>query len=85
MTITVTGIAKGSGMICPDMATMLAYIATDMPVAAGVLDECLHRAVAVSFNCAWNCALPAVIVIRRVIDLPLTMDEGRFTIAAYKS
>jgi glutamate N-acetyltransferase/amino-acid N-acetyltransferase len=50
VTITVTGIAKGSGMICPDMATMLAYIATDMPVAAGVLDECLHRAVAVSFN-----------------------------------
>ena len=49
-TITVTGIAKGSGMICPDMATMLAYIATDMPVSAAVLDECLHKAVAVSFN-----------------------------------
>jgi len=50
VTITVTGIAKGSGMIRPDMATMLAYIATDMPVSAAVLDECLHKAVAVSFN-----------------------------------
>jgi glutamate N-acetyltransferase/amino-acid N-acetyltransferase len=49
-TITVTGIAKGSGMIRPDMATMLAYIATDMPVAATVLEACLQRAVAVSFN-----------------------------------
>lgn len=50
LTITVTGIAKGSGMIRPDMATMLAYIATDMPVSAAVLDECLRKAVAVSFN-----------------------------------
>jgi glutamate N-acetyltransferase/amino-acid N-acetyltransferase len=50
VTITVTGIAKGSGMIRPDMATMLAYIATDMPVAAAVLDACLQRAVAASFN-----------------------------------
>jgi len=50
VTITVTGIAKGSGMICPDMATMLAYIATDMPVSAAALDQCLHKAVTVSFN-----------------------------------
>ena len=49
-TITVTGIAKGSGMIRPDMATMLAYIATDMDVAPALLQDCLERAVAASFN-----------------------------------
>jgi len=50
VTITVTGIAKGSGMIRPDMATMLAYIATDMAVSPAVLQSCLDRAVALSFN-----------------------------------
>jgi hypothetical protein len=35
----------------------------------------MASAVAVSFNCAWNRAFPAVIAIRRVIDLPLTMDD----------
>ncbi len=50
VTITVTGIAKGSGMIRPDMATMLAYIATDAQVAQPVLQACLERAVARSFN-----------------------------------
>jgi len=48
--VTVTGIAKGSGMICPDMATMLAFIATDCAVAPDVLRRCLDRAVADSFN-----------------------------------
>jgi len=48
--ITITGIAKGSGMIRPDMATMLAYIATDANVNQDVLDECLHQAVDDSFN-----------------------------------
>jgi glutamate N-acetyltransferase/amino-acid N-acetyltransferase len=50
VTVTVTGIAKGSGMIRPDMATMLAYVATDMAVAPGLLQTCLEQAVAVSFN-----------------------------------
>lgn len=49
-TIIVTGIAKGSGMIRPDMATMLSYIATDAVVARSVLDDILHRAMAESFN-----------------------------------
>jgi glutamate N-acetyltransferase/amino-acid N-acetyltransferase len=49
--ITVTGIAKGSGMIRPDMATMLAYVATDVSVARATLDSCLQKAVAESFNC----------------------------------
>lgn len=49
-TVTVTGIAKGAGMIRPDMATMLAYIGTDAKVAADDLRECLRSAVARSFN-----------------------------------
>ena len=49
-TVTVTGIAKGSGMICPNMATMLAFIACDAPVAALVLQACIEQAVALSFN-----------------------------------
>jgi len=49
-TVTITGIAKGSGMIRPDMATMLSYIATDMPVSQRVLQQMLAQAVALSFN-----------------------------------
>jgi glutamate N-acetyltransferase / amino-acid N-acetyltransferase len=41
--LTVTGIAKGSGMIKPDMATMLAYIATDAAVPQALLQQCLER------------------------------------------
>ncbi len=48
--VTVTGIAKGSGMIRPDMATMLAFIATDATVDHAWLQKCLQAAVAVSFN-----------------------------------
>ncbi|MEM1047617.1 MAG: bifunctional glutamate N-acetyltransferase/amino-acid acetyltransferase ArgJ [Pseudomonadota bacterium] len=44
------GIAKGSGMIAPDMATMLAFVFTDAPLAAPVLQTLLSRAVDVSFN-----------------------------------
>ena len=48
--ITLTGMAKGSGMIKPDMATMLAFVATDAAIAPAVLDRLLRRAVARSFN-----------------------------------
>lgn len=48
--VTVTGITKGSGMIRPDMATMLAYVATDARVPQNVLQACLVRAVNHSFN-----------------------------------
>jgi len=48
--VTVTGIAKGAGMLRPDMATMLAFIATDAPVAGELLDVLLRRAVGRSFN-----------------------------------
>lgn len=49
-TVTITGIAKGSGMIRPDMATMLSYIATDAAVEKSLLQQCLVDAVNVSFN-----------------------------------
>ena len=48
--VTVTGIAKGVGMIYPDMATMLSYIATDARLTPEAVKECLRRAVEVSFN-----------------------------------
>lgn len=48
--LTVTGITKGAGMIKPNMATMLAFIATDAAVTAPVLQTCLTRAVNTSFN-----------------------------------
>jgi glutamate N-acetyltransferase/amino-acid N-acetyltransferase len=48
--VTVTGIAKGSGMICPDMATMLAFVATDAAVPAPALQSMLSGAVDRSFN-----------------------------------
>ncbi len=47
----VTGIAKGSGMIHPNMATMLAFIATDAPVSCEALEAILRAAVSRSFNC----------------------------------
>ena len=48
--VVITGIAKGSGMIRPDMATMLAFIATDAAVNREWLQQCLESAVNVSFN-----------------------------------
>ncbi|MFQ5345083.1 MAG: bifunctional glutamate N-acetyltransferase/amino-acid acetyltransferase ArgJ [Mariprofundus sp.] len=48
---TITGICKGSGMIHPNMATMLAFIATDAPLHAETLQPMLKRAVNRSFNC----------------------------------
>jgi len=50
--VTVTGIAKGAGMIHPDMATMLSFVATDAPIAAAVLGTLAHEIADVSFNCA---------------------------------
>ncbi|MEO5573396.1 MAG: bifunctional glutamate N-acetyltransferase/amino-acid acetyltransferase ArgJ [Gammaproteobacteria bacterium] len=50
VTVTVTGIAKGSGMIRPDMATMLAFVATDADISPAVLQHCLEQAMPASFN-----------------------------------
>jgi glutamate N-acetyltransferase / amino-acid N-acetyltransferase len=46
----IAGIAKGSGMIAPDMATMLAFVFTDLGVAPDVLQAALSTSVATSFN-----------------------------------
>ena len=48
--VTINGIAKGAGMIAPDMATMLAFVFTDAPVAAPVLQSLVSRAVVDTFN-----------------------------------
>ncbi|MBL6750144.1 MAG: bifunctional glutamate N-acetyltransferase/amino-acid acetyltransferase ArgJ [Nevskia sp.] len=48
--VTVTGIAKGVGMICPDMATLLAFVGTDARLTQPAVRECLRGAVADSFN-----------------------------------
>jgi glutamate N-acetyltransferase / amino-acid N-acetyltransferase len=48
--VTISGIAKGAGMIAPDMATMLSYVFTDAPIAAGALQTMLSKSVERSFN-----------------------------------
>jgi len=48
--ITINGIAKGAGMIAPDMATMLAFVFTDAPIAAPVLQALLKAGVVDTFN-----------------------------------
>ncbi|MFQ5774837.1 MAG: bifunctional glutamate N-acetyltransferase/amino-acid acetyltransferase ArgJ [Kiloniellaceae bacterium] len=48
--VTINGIAKGSGMIAPDMATMLAFVFTDAKIPAGTLQPLLGRGVRDSFN-----------------------------------
>jgi glutamate N-acetyltransferase/amino-acid N-acetyltransferase len=49
--VTINGIAKGAGMIAPDMATMLAFVFTDAPVTAAALQPLLKRGADKSFNC----------------------------------
>jgi len=49
-TVTITGISKGSGMIRPDMGTMLSYVATDAALETDALQLCLTTAVDGSFN-----------------------------------
>ena len=49
--VTVAGIAKGSGMIAPDMATMLSFLATDAKIPAAVLQSILKKGTDRSFNC----------------------------------
>ena len=49
--MTINGIAKGAGMIAPDMATMLSFIFTDAPIAAPVLQALLKKGADKSFNC----------------------------------
>jgi glutamate N-acetyltransferase / amino-acid N-acetyltransferase len=48
--VTINGVAKGAGMIAPDMATMLSFIATDADIAAPVLQALLSKHVQTTFN-----------------------------------
>lgn len=50
-TVTITGMAKGAGMIGPNMATMLCVLTTDAAITASDLDRSLRQAVNSSFNC----------------------------------
>lgn len=50
-TVTISGIAKGSGMIKPNMATMLGFVATDADISPADLEALLASSVAESFNC----------------------------------
>ena len=50
-TVTITGMAKGSGMIHPNMATMLGYIATDAAIPQHMLEQMVRAAADASFNC----------------------------------
>ncbi|AWB68498.1 bifunctional ornithine acetyltransferase/N-acetylglutamate synthase [Saccharobesus litoralis] len=50
-TVNITGMSKGAGMIHPNMATMLAYIATDANIEQSLLDEITKEITDVSFNC----------------------------------
>ena len=50
-TVTINGICKGSGMIAPDMATMLGFVFTDAAIEAPVLQKLLSDATERSFNC----------------------------------
>jgi len=58
--ITICGVAKGSGMIAPNMATMLGFILTDANITQGALNKALKIAVERSFNCISvdNCMSP---------------------------
>ena len=50
-TVTVTGMAKGSGMIHPNMATMLGFVATDAAISQTLLDSLVREIADLSFNC----------------------------------
>ena len=49
--VRISGIAKGSGMIAPDMATMLCFVFTDAKLPAAVMQNLLNKSVGTSFNC----------------------------------
>ena len=49
-TVTINGIAKGAGMIAPDMATMLSFVFTDAAISAPALQALLKDGVADTFN-----------------------------------
>ncbi|MBI5938606.1 MAG: bifunctional glutamate N-acetyltransferase/amino-acid acetyltransferase ArgJ [Betaproteobacteria bacterium] len=77
----VTGIAKGSGMIHPNMATMLSYVATDAPVSCEALEAILRHAVNKSFNCITvdgdtSTNDSCILIATGVTEAPVLMDDG---------
>ncbi|MCB1768551.1 MAG: bifunctional glutamate N-acetyltransferase/amino-acid acetyltransferase ArgJ, partial [Candidatus Competibacteraceae bacterium] len=87
--ITVTGIAKGAGMICPNMATMLAFVATDAVTDQALLWQAINEAVAYSFNAitvdgdtSTNDALVLLATGRSGVNIPMQgEDQNLFTSA----
>lgn len=80
-TVTITGITKGAGMLKPNMATMLAYIATDAAVSQPLLDKMVQQAANQSFNritidgdTSTNDA--CMLVATGQSDMPMLMDEA---------
>jgi glutamate N-acetyltransferase/amino-acid N-acetyltransferase len=77
----VTGIAKGSGMIHPNMATMLSYVATDAPVSCEALEAILRYAVNKSFNCITvdgdtSTNDSCILIATGATEAPVIMDDG---------
>ena len=77
----VTGIAKGSGMIHPNMATMLSFVATDAPVSCEALEAMLRFAVNKSFNCITvdgdtSTNDSCILIATGATEAPVIMDDG---------
>jgi glutamate N-acetyltransferase/amino-acid N-acetyltransferase len=77
----VTGIAKGSGMIHPNMATMLSFVATDAPVSCEALEAMLRHAVNKSFNCITvdgdtSTNDSCILIATGTTPAPVIMDDG---------
>ena len=77
----VTGIAKGSGMIHPNMATMLSFVATDAPVSCEALEAMLRFAVNKSFNCITvdgdtSTNDSCILIATGATAAPVIMDDG---------
>ena len=77
----VTGIAKGSGMIHPNMATMLSFVATDAPVSCEALEAMLRHAVNKSFNCITvdgdtSTNDSCILIATGATPAPVIMDDG---------
>ena len=77
----VTGIAKGSGMIHPNMATMLSFVATDAPVSCEALEAILRHAVNQSFNCITvdgdtSTNDSCILIATGATAAPVIMDDG---------
>jgi glutamate N-acetyltransferase/amino-acid N-acetyltransferase len=88
-TITVGGMAKGSGMIHPDMATMLAYLTTDAAIAQPALQRALVRAVNASFNCISvdgdSSTNDTVLCLANGLAGNTTLREGTASFAAFQT